>query len=117
EGRAADEGIDEAFCVAYAATLDDAAARRARDRLRVALARVDEMSVHTIHAWCQRVIDEHALSIGVPRGLPIGAGEGERIARRVADWWRREVLDAPIERLVLFALAGIAPAALEKSVR
>src|SRR5690606_22381794 len=107
EGRAGEgAGVDEPFCTAYAATLDDAAARRARDVLRVALARVDELSVHTIHAWCQRVIDEHALSIGVARALPIGAGDGERIAARVADWWRREVLDAPVERLALFALAG-----------
>ncbi len=116
EGRA-DGGVDEPFCVAYARTLDDAAARGARDLLRVALARVDEMSVHTIHAWCQRVIDEHALSIGVSRGLPIGAGDAERIARRVADWWRREVLDAPIERLVLLGLAGVDPDAIEQSVR
>lgn len=115
EGRAG--GVDEPFCVAYARTLDDEAARGARDLLRVALARVDEMSVHTIHAWCQRVIDEHALSIGVPRGLPIGAGDAERIARRVADWWRREVLDAPVERLVLFGLAGVDPDAIEQSVR
>lgn len=116
QGSGAQGGVDEPFCVAYAAGLDEAAARRARDLLRVAYARVDEMPVHTIHAWCQRVIDEHALSIGVPRGLPIGVGDGARIARRVADWWRREVLDAPIERLVLFALAGVDPAAIERSV-
>jgi len=118
EGRAGEgAGVDEPFCTAYAATLDDAAARRARDVLRVALARVDKLSVHTIHAWCQRVIDEHALSIGVARALPIGAGDGERIAARVADWWRREVLDAPVERLALFALAGVGPDALEADVR
>lgn len=109
--------VDEPFCIEYAAGLDDAGARRARDLLRIALARIDELSVHTIHGWCQRVIDEHALSIGVPRALPIGPGEGERIARRVADWWRREVLDGPLERLMLFALAGIDPASLEKGVR
>jgi len=115
-GRA-DDGVDEPFCTAYAATLDDAGARRARDLLRVALARVDEMSVHTIHAWCQRVIDEHALSIGVARGLPIGAGDGERIARRVRDWWRSEVLEAPGERIALFALAGLDPQAIEDDVK
>ncbi len=116
EGRSVD-GVDEPFCVAYAATLDDAAARRARNLLRVALARVDEMSVHTIHAWCQRVIEEHALSIGVARGLPIGAGEAERIARRVHDWWRAEVLDAPRERLALFTLAGVDPGKVEAAVK
>ncbi len=115
EGRPG--GVDEPFCLAYAATLDEPAARRARDLLRVALARIDEMSVHTIHAWCQRVIDEHALSIGVARGLPIGAGDGERILRRVHDWWRSEVLEGPSERLALFALAGIDPEAIGKSVQ
>ncbi len=122
--EARDCAVDEPFCVAYAQTLDDAAARRARDLLRVALARVDEMSVHTIHAWCQRVIDEHALSIGVARGLPIGVGDADRISRRVADWWRREVLEASVEcpeaaaeRLALFALAGLDPQAIEQSVR
>ncbi|MCD6679357.1 MAG: UvrD-helicase domain-containing protein [Burkholderiaceae bacterium] len=110
-------GVDERFCIDYASTLDEPGARRARDLLRVALARIDEMSVHTIHAWCQRVIDEHALSIGVARGLPIGAGDGERIVRRVHDWWRGEVLDAPPERLALFALAGVDPETIEKIVR
>ncbi len=110
-------GVDEPFCIAYAATLDEPGARRARDLLRVALARIDEMSVHTIHAWCQRAIDEHALSIGVPRALPIGAGDGERIVRRVHDWWRREVLDGPPERLALFVLAGVDPKTIDRSVR
>lgn len=119
EGRSGDGEHEqrEPFCVAYAATLDDDDARSARGLLRMALARVDEMSVHTIHAWCQRVIDEHALSIGVARGLPIGAGDGERIARRVRDWWRSEVLEAPVERLALFALGGVDPAAIEASVQ
>lgn len=115
EARAAT--VDEPFCVAYSARLDEAQARRARSSLRVALARIDEMAVHTIHGYCQRVIDEHALSIGVPRGLPIGAGDSERIARRVADWWRSEALDGPAERLLLLALAGLAPASLERMVR
>ncbi|MBX3614424.1 MAG: UvrD-helicase domain-containing protein, partial [Burkholderiaceae bacterium] len=40
--------VDEPFCVAFAAGLDDTAALRARSALRIALARVDEMAVHTI---------------------------------------------------------------------
>lgn len=119
EGRSGPAGaaIDEPFCVAYAARLDDEAAHRARSALRMALARVDEMAVHTIHGYCQRVIDEHALSIGVARALPIRTGPDEGIARRVAGWWRAEVLDAPPERLLLVELAELSPAELEQAVR
>jgi exodeoxyribonuclease V beta subunit len=115
EGRAS--AIAEPFCVACAARLDDAAARRARSALRVALARVDEMAVHTIHGLCQRIIDEHALSIGVPAGLPVGEQAGESERARVADWWRAHVLDAPVARLLAFGVAGLDPQRLHQAVR
>ncbi len=108
--------VDDPFCLEYAARLDEDAAVRARDRLRIALAGIDELSVHTIHAWCQRIIDENALAIGVPRGLPIGAGDHDRVSRRVAEWWRREVLAAPLAHLELFALAGVDPDSLTQAV-
>ena len=115
EGRAT--AIDEPFCVACAARLDDASALRARSALRVALARVDEMAVHTIHGFCQRVIDEHALSIGAPGGLPVSAQAVEHERAHVADWWRAQVLDASPARLLAFAVAGLHPDRLREAVR
>ncbi len=114
EGRAT--AIDEPFCVAFAARLDDAAARSARSRLRVAMARADEMAVHTIHGYCQRVIDGHALSIGVPAGLPVGAGSAAPELDRLADWWRAQAREASPARWLAFALAGLDPPTLRAAV-
>lgn len=109
--------VDEPFCVAFAAGLDDAAALRARSALRIALARVDEMAVHTIHGFCQRVVDEHALSIGVPGGLPVSADSAAPELARLADWWRAQGRDASPERLLAFGLAGLTPDALHAAVK
>ncbi|MBN9460489.1 MAG: UvrD-helicase domain-containing protein [Burkholderiales bacterium] len=115
EGR--DPTVDEPFCVAYAARLGEDAARAARSVLRVALASADETSVHTIHGFCQRVIAEHALSIGVPAGLPVEADSGEHEAQVLADWWRAQLDDASPGRLQVFAMAGLTPATLSDALR
>ena len=115
EGRAS--AVDEPFCSAFAARLDDAAAHRARSLLRVALARADEMAVHTIHGYCQRVIDEHALSIGVPAGLPVSAESTAPELERLADWWRAQAREASPARLLAFRLAGLDPGTLRAAVR
>jgi len=115
EGRAAT--VFEPFCVALDARLDDAAARRARSALRVALARVDEMAVHTIHGYCQRVIDEHALSIGVPAGVRASADAVDPQLDRLADWWREQAREASPARLLAFRLAGLTPDTLRAAVR
>jgi exodeoxyribonuclease V beta subunit len=109
--------VDEPFCVAFAAGLDDAAALRARSALRIALARVDEMAVHTIHGFCQRVVDEHALSIGVPSGLPVSADSAAPELARLADWWRAQAREASPARLLAFGLAGLTPDSLHVAVK
>ena len=109
--------VDEPFCVAFAAGLDDTAALRARSALRIALARVDEMAVHTIHGFCQRVVDEHALSIGVPSGLPVSADSAAPELDRLADWWRAQAREASPARLLAFGLAGLTPDALHAAVK
>ena len=114
EGRT--ETVFEPFCVACDARLDDAAARRARSALRVALARVDEMAVHTIHGYCQRVIDEHALSIGVPAGVRASADAVDPRLDRLADWWREQAREASPARLLAFGLAGLTPDVLRAAV-
>ena len=115
EGRAT--SVDEPFCVSCCARLDDAAARRARSALRVAMARVDEMAVHTIHGFCQRAIEEHALSIGVPGGLPVSAESIAPELARLPDWWRAQAREASLARLLAFRLAGLTPETLRAAVR
>ncbi|MEZ5603592.1 MAG: UvrD-helicase domain-containing protein [Burkholderiaceae bacterium] len=109
--------VDEPFCLAFAAGLDDAAALRARSALRIALARVDEMAVHTIHGFCQRVVDEHALSIGVPSGLAVSADSAAPELARLADWWRAQAREASPARLLAFGLAGLTPDVLHAAVK
>ena len=95
DGRATDGA--RAVLRRYCARLEDAAA--GPRRLRVALARVDEMAVHTIHGFCQRVIDEHALSIGVRRCRRGRDRRPEWIP--VAHWWRARDRGAPAGVLAL----------------
>lgn len=103
------------FCAAYLARIDDPAA--ALRRLRIALAQIDEAQVRTIHGFCHSVIDEHALSIGVARGLKAQALGSEWIERGIAAWWREALGDAPPGLVWLLRRAGVSPAALVAPVR
>jgi exodeoxyribonuclease V beta subunit len=65
----------------------------ARRRLRLALASFDEASIFTIHGFCQRVITESPLALGLPPDLEPG-GQAAAALREVAldalrRWWHR----------------------------
>lgn len=110
-----ESAVRDPFCLAIAPTLADPVA--ALGRLRVALARIDEAAVRTIHAFCRRVIDEHALSIGMPAGLEIGNDGHAWIARGLADWWRETVEAASPEVIALLRAARVSPPWLLQRLR
>ncbi|MCM5572146.1 UvrD-helicase domain-containing protein [Burkholderiaceae bacterium FT117] len=107
--------VDELFCREYLARIDDREA--ALRRLRIAHARIDEAAVRTIHGFCQRVIDEHGLTIGLAGGVEVGEGDDGWIDAMVDDWWRRRVVPADAAGLALLAESGVDPESLARRVR
>jgi len=112
------ERIDELLlaCAAYPAAApedpvaalllanhDPAAVERT---LRLALTRIDEAAIDTIHGLCQRVIREHALSVGVPARFQIDQW-GERLLRsELTRWWSATMAQAPLELVQLLGARG-----------
>jgi exodeoxyribonuclease V beta subunit len=90
---------DDAFLTALCADLfaglsaderPDAQARAAY-RLTQAAEAMDEAAIHTIDAWCQRVLREHALASGAPMDEELVADEAALRRQAVRDFWRAAV--------------------------
>ncbi len=74
--------------------------------LRLALTRIDEAPIDTIHGLCQRVIREHALSVGTPARFEIDQW-GERLLRsELTRWWSATMAQAPLELVQLLGARG-----------
>ncbi len=81
----------------------DIAGRNAwRDRLDYALRTMDEAAISTIHAYCQRCLQDHALASGQLFDSELVADDDEFWEAALKDWWRARVypLDADAWRLV-----------------
>jgi exodeoxyribonuclease V beta subunit len=107
--------LREASAAFATGTAQDAALRqlvarsthRAADmkRLEAALAGVDEAGVHTIHAFCQRVLAEHAFEGGVQPDLELIADVRPLVTEIVHDFVTREFAAAP-KAAVEYARSG-----------
>ena len=62
-------------------------------RLRKALASLDQLSIHTIHGWCRRVLEENALESGTPFGAQFLEEDAQLMERMAQDWWRRTMYE------------------------
>ena len=76
-------------------------------RLALAAEAMDEAAVHTIDAWCQRMLREHAFDSGNLFNEELVADEAELLAQAMHDVWRREVY--PLETPPLEALLAVWP--------
>ena len=67
-------------------------AKQHKERLRVllqdALTRMDEAAIHTIHGFCQRMLQEHAFVSGSPFALDFIEDEGKLRRQIMEDFWR-----------------------------
>lgn len=92
-GNAEGDALLQELAALY--TNEPARAEAAR-RLEIAAQWMDEAAIHTIDAWCQRMLAEHAVASRTPFGLTLVADETELVAEAVRDYWRAEayVLDA-----------------------
>ncbi|MCZ7638609.1 MAG: UvrD-helicase domain-containing protein [Verrucomicrobia bacterium] len=69
-------------------------AAEARDRLWQALLDFDEAPIHTIHAFCQRVLETHAFETGQPFGMELVTDSAPLLEAVARDWWRRRLYGA-----------------------
>ncbi len=65
-------------------------------RLAVAAEAMDEAAVHTIDAWCQRMLREHAFDSGCLFDEELQASEAALVDQASSDYWRQQIypLDA-----------------------
>ena len=72
-------------------------------RLAMAAESMDDAGVHTIDAWCQRMLREHAFDSGCLFDETLVADEAQLLLQATQDYWRSEcyALPAPTLALVL----------------
>ena len=81
---------------------DESQRQQAAWRLAAAAEAMDEAAVHTIDAWCQRMLRDHAFDSGCLFDEELQAEESAMLAEAVRDYWRQQVYPLQGE-----ALAGV----------
>lgn len=76
-------------------------------RLASAAECMDDAAVHTIDAWCQRMLREHAFDSGCLFDEELTANEDAMLDEAVRDFWRQEVY--PLSGDVLTQVLGVWP--------
>ena len=83
----------------------------ARHRVNEALASLDQLAVYTIHGFCKRVLEDHALETGVASGTVLLEDERPLVREALMDWWRHRCYHEPA-RAAWLVRRKLAPAAL-----
>ncbi len=76
-------------------------------RLQLAAEGMDEAAIHTIDAWCQRMLREHAFDSGNLFDETLEADEAQRRTEAAQDYWRQQVY--PLGPDALEAVLGVWP--------
>ncbi|NOT84354.1 MAG: exodeoxyribonuclease V subunit beta [Methylococcaceae bacterium] len=88
-----------------------------KQRLELALLDIDQAGIFTIHGFCQRVLNEHALESGQLFDSEL-TGEVNAIKQACADdFWRREIYPRDVWEVALLTAQYATPDALLGSVR
>ncbi len=80
----------------YAAVFGGVGAQRAAHRLALALADVDLAPITTIHAWCQRVLTEHAFERGGAFDVSLDQDDARWFDEAAQDLWTSALWEAPV---------------------
>jgi exodeoxyribonuclease V beta subunit len=84
----------------------------ARQRLQLALLDIDRAGIFTIHGFCQRVLNEHALESGQVFGAEL-SGDLHAIRRQIAaDFWRLRVVSVAPHIAAVYTAQCATPDAL-----
>uniref|UniRef100_UPI0018EB3678 UvrD-helicase domain-containing protein n=1 Tax=Dyella sp. ASV21 TaxID=2795114 RepID=UPI0018EB3678 len=95
---------------------DDERARAAR-QLELAAQWMDEAAIHTIHAWCQRMLAQHAFDSGHAFVQDTNTDVSELLAETVRDYWRSHFFALDRAGAALISRWWRDPAALQKALR
>ena len=88
----------------------------AKQRLTDALVRMDEAAIHTIHSFCQRILQEHAFESGTPFEVELLESEAELSRQVIEDFWRNRFYPASAEEAAWAASIWGDPAGLLKAL-
>lgn len=88
----------------------------ARQRLADALVRMDEAAIHTIHGFCQRILQDHAFESGTPFALELLESEAALRREVIEDFWRNRFYPASEEETAWAAATWGEPAGLLKAL-
>lgn len=82
---------------------DEQAKQQAAWRLALAAECMDDAAIHTIDAWCQRMLREHAFDSGNLFDEELEPDEHQRQVEAFQDYWRQQIypLDGPLLEVVL----------------
>jgi len=115
EGSAQDCGDD--FLQALRADYPVGPVRReAAWRLAAAAEAMDDAAIHTIDAWCHRMLREHAFDSGQFGDEQLDSDESDLITQAVRDWWRCEVYPCSDAQLALLGRVWTDVSACERDL-
>lgn len=86
-------------------------------RLELAAEWMDEAAISTIHAWCYRMLREHAFDSANAFEQTLENDDAERLQHAAEDYWRTFLLGLPAERLEPVLEPWSQPSDLAKAVR
>ena len=86
-------------------------------RLAMAAEAMDDASVHTIDAWCQRMLREHAFDSGCLFDEELEANQTLKLAEAVRDYWRQHIYPLTGDNLLTCLDVWPALTDLQKSVK
>lgn len=98
------------------ADADESALEQASKRIRRALSTFDQAAIHTIHAFCQRALQEAPFAAAMPFTLEMEADDAGLRFELAAGFWRARVQRVAAEHLAFAAwlvARGAGPAALD----
>ena len=88
----------------------------ARQRLTDALVRLDEAAIHTIHSFCQRILQEHAFESAMPFEAELLTSEAHLRLQVIEDFWRNRFYPVSDGEAAWTAATWTVPAGLLKAL-
>lgn len=74
-------------------------------RLAMAAESMDDAAIHTIDAWCQRMLREHAFDSGCLFDEELGSNEAAMLVEAAQDYWRQQLY--PLSGALLDVALGV----------